>query len=157
MSQPASKIGLSAASLLGAWSTEDADSLPEWERSFILNAAGVALEAFPGLTESERKNPEQLDGAADAALRNLTSRMGVKELRVGSKRRRRFLTLRSVSKRVKTGLERLNSLVPYPRLTDRPTNLIAGWRALREEINRPVSRLAETVLSRVSTSTIRGE
>jgi hypothetical protein len=156
MSQPI-EGSLRASRLVGAWRDSHGYALPSWESDFWIAASREALESFPGMTQSEKEGKANPPRLLESQERLLQAVIAVKRMvRAPPKVRRVNLSLPGVSRKLSEAIDKLNRLVPYPRLTDPPRELRKGWELLREQLNRPISRLAECDMTTVLASSISG-
>lgn len=134
--------GFLSSALVGAWTPGVTRLIPSWMRARYEAQSAEVFATYPGLLESEREDPSQLP-SRPMVLESVMAAVGAAHLlEHPSDRKEWVLTLRGVRESLETALESLNSLVPYPALTDRPSDLLAGLTRYLRMLREPVGRLA---------------
>lgn len=140
LAQPLEKQGSLLGRISTAWAQMGGVAPPAWVRNFRESSFEAALQSFPGLTEREAKEPGScltLTEAVELCVRNPAD-----GLYGNGCKYEKTLRLSTVSKQLKKAIAEINTVIPWSRLRDRPTELWIGWGRLREQAHRPVSKHA---------------
>jgi hypothetical protein len=151
--------GVHASSLIAAWSTGSKDLLTSNERESLELAGLVQVSLDPVWkegTEEEAESDDQQMTLAESVELACAIRGAIRSIEEPRPSASLRLLPWKVRRNLDRALERLNSFVPYPRLTDRPRDLWKGWRLLVDELQAPVTRDRILSTTRLTTSTMVG-
>lgn len=119
-----------------SWSTRFETATPQWVMNFVREAQVASVSDIRDLEIV--KDDEGSSSFSDCFTRAVSMVDSTYRLLGDSTVRKTFISPEVVRKRLAEALVKLNSLVPYPRLTDHPKDLTQGILVYLHKISQPV-------------------
>lgn len=128
-----------------AWSDRYESVLDSFEQDYWRETVEVSFRSLGDMAYTEDTGANQ-PSLLDVTQRVLSVAEATKRFIAASSAREVPLSLRTLKGRLDRCLSDLNALVPYPNLTDRPRDLIAGFELFLRELRKPVNPLVTPYL-----------